>query len=121
MNELGPLSLMYSWQALICATACVGITRLFKTILNLTMGLEKRKANKWISQLLLPMFPVLVGGLYAALIPLRPEVLVEYAEANLDGAWAYVGYAGWGAACGQFATMLHGKLKDFLAGQKPES
>ena len=118
MGELGPLTLMYSWQALLCATACVGVTQLVKTLLDLTMGKEKRKANKWITRLVLPLTPILVGAIYAALVPLRPEALVEYAAEHINDGWQYVGYAGWGAACGQFSTMLHSKLKDFLTAQK---
>lgn len=111
---MGPLELMYGWQALLCACACVGVTQLVKTILNLTMGVEKRKANKWISQLVLPILPVLVGAGYALLVPLRPEALLEFTALHAQDGLAYVGFAGWGAACGQFSTMLHQKLKDFL-------
>ena len=111
---MGPLEMMYGWQALLCATAAVGVTSLVKTLLNLTMGVEKRKTNKWVSQLVLPTTPILVGAIYAMVIPLRPEVLMEYVAEHANDGWMYPAFAGWGAACGQFSTMLHQKLKDFL-------
>ncbi len=117
---MGPLEMMYGWQALLCATACVGVTKLVKTILDLTMGAEKRKANKWLNKVVMPLTPILVGAIYAALVPLRPEILHGYVEEHVTGAWTYLAYAGWGAACGQFATMLHQKLMDFLKHSKSE-
>lgn len=118
MEELGPLSLMYSWQALLCATAAFSVTRLVKAVMDVTIGREKRKTSPWISQVALPLVPVLIGALYAVVVPLRPQVLIDYSSANLSGFWSYVGYAGWGAACGQFSTMLHQKLKDFLQSKR---
>lgn len=111
---MGPLELMYSWQALLCAVACVSVTKAIKTVLDLSMGPEKRRANKWVSKLALPIAPVVIGLVYAMVVPLRPETLIEYAEAHLSGAWTHLGYAGWGAACGQFSTMLHQKAMDFI-------
>jgi hypothetical protein len=114
MEELGPLTLMYSWQALLCASGSAGATRLLKTTLNLTIGREQRKATPWLQTLALPVFPVLAGAVYAVVVPLRPEALVSYASAHLDDGTSWVGFAAWGAACGQFSTMLHQKLRDFV-------
>lgn len=120
MDNLGPLSLMYSWQALLCATACVGITRMVKTAIDLKMGKEKRKEKRWLNHFVLPMVPIMIGLLYGALVPLRPEVLIEYTAQHITSPWltALAGGA-WGAACGQFSTMLHQKLKDFLTAANP--
>lgn len=115
---MNPLEMMYSWQALLCAAACVSLTKLVKTVLDLSMGKEKRKANRWVTKLVLPMTPVIVGLVYAIVVPLRPEILLSYAETHLSGVWLYLGYAGWGAACGQFSTMLHGKAMDLLETSK---
>lgn len=121
MDELGPLSMMYSWQSLLCATAAVSMTTLLKRILDASMGDKKRKSNKWITQVLLPSIPVLIGALYAMLIPLRPEALMAYADLHLDSwYWELLGYGGWGAACGQFSSFLHGKTKDFLEAGKSQ-
>lgn len=133
MDSLGPLSLMYSWQALLCATACVGITQLVKTVIDIVYAKkvkdkagdklnakELRKDNVWLTRLVLPLIPILVGALYAMAVPLRPEVLVEYAQAHIEGRLPEVlAFAAWGAACGQFATMTHEKLKRFLKAASP--
>lgn len=117
---MGPLEIIYGWQALLCAAACYGLTKLVSTILDLTMGEEKRKANRWLSKVAMPVTPVVLGALWATLVPLRPDVIVEYAAAHLDGLWVTVAYAGWGGACGQFATMLHQKLLDFVKHARPQ-
>jgi len=117
---MGPLEMMYGWQALLCATACVGVTKLVKTILDLVVGAKKRKANRWLSKLVMPLTPIIIGAAYAALVPLRPEVLHEYVAAHAQGVWEYFAFAGWGAACGQFATMLHSKLLDFTQHSKAQ-
>lgn len=112
---MGPLELLYGWQALLCASACIGLTKLIKAIIDLSLSKEKRRANPWLNALVLPMVPVVLGAIYAVAIPLRPEVLLAYTKSQeLEGFLLYLAYAGWGAACGQFATTLHGKLKDFL-------
>ena len=112
-----PLELLYSWQALLCAAACVGVTKLVKTILNITMGEEKRKSNKWVSKVALPVTPIVVGAVYSMAVPLRPEVLSEYVSAQVSGAWVWLGYAGWGAACGQFSNFGYDRLREFLKGK----
>lgn len=133
MEHLGPLSLMYSWQALICATACVGVTQLAKTLIDILYrkkvkdqagdkehAREMRKDNAWLTRVVLPLIPILVGAVYAMVVPLRPEVLVEYTAEHVDGAGMQaLAFAAWGGACGQFATMLHQKLKDFLKAANP--
>lgn len=116
-----PLDLMYSWQALLCAAACVGVTKLVKTILDITMGEKKRKSNKWVSKVVLPVTPIVVGSVYAAAVPLRPEVLSEYVSANLTGAWVWLGYAAWGAACGQFSNFGYDRLREMLKGSDGSS
>lgn len=149
---MGPLELMYSWQALLCAAAAFGATQIVKRIIDViyekklveserkkirekakeqgvyrsppkgkepTDGELKRRVNPVVNRIVMPVVPVVVGAAYAMLVPLRPEVLIEYADEHLSGAWLYMGYAGWGAACGQFCTMLFDKLKDMLKQAKP--
>lgn len=144
---MGPLELMYSWQALLCAAAAFGVTQITKRIIEVIYekklveserqkirkkakeqgvyrstpkdkqpsdGELKRKVNPVLNRIVLPIVPVIVGIVYAMVVPLRPETLIEYADTHLSGAWLYLGYGGWGAACGQFSTMLFDKLKDIL-------
>lgn len=139
---MGPLELMYSWQALACAAASVGVTRLVKTIIGLVYlqrerkramkgpgpyrtaevkeaAKEARQANVWVTRVALPLTAIVTGAVYALLVPLRPEVLIEYVSEHLSGFWVYMAYLGWGGACGQFSTALHEKLKSFLKEAKP--
>ncbi len=110
MTDLGPLALMFSWQALLCAIACVGITKLPTMIIDRLMGKAKRQANWWLTHLLYPMIPILIGILYATLVPLRPEVLTEYVTKSTEGLWQLVAYAAWGGACGQFSQVIYDKM-----------
>jgi hypothetical protein len=113
---MGPLEMMYSWQALICATACVGLTQLTKAVLDVSMGAEKRKASRWLGVVVLPALPVVFGVGYAVLVPLRPEVLLGYINQHVQEGWAWqaAAFGAWGAACGQFATTLFDRLKAAL-------
>lgn len=119
--ESNPLALMYGWQPLLCAAAAVGVTKLVKTVLDLAMGTEARKASRIVSKIVLPLTPIVIGLLYGAFVPLRPEVLVDYVAEHVEGTFmTLVAFAAWGAACGQFSTMLHQKFMDFLQHGKPE-
>ncbi len=112
---MGPLELLYSWQAVLCAIACSGVTQLVKTVMDLTMGAKKRDGSRVLSKLVLPLMPIVVGGAYAAFVPLRPEVLIEHVTTHVGGAWQLVAYAAWGGACGQFADYLFSRAKKTLA------
>ncbi len=120
MDGLGPLEMMFSWQALLCASACVGLTKVPTTIVDVAMGKDKRKSNKWLSKVVFPMLPVVFGIVYASAVPLRPEVLIEYVNEHTTGFWQYIAYAGWGGACGQFSTTLYDKLLEFFRHGKSE-
>ncbi len=110
-----PLELLYSWQALLCAVAVVGLMKLITTIIDLTYGKAKRKGNKWLSALVLPVSTVLVGALWAMLVPLRPEVLIAFVTAHVDdGFFAVLSFGAWGGACGQFAQTLYDRANDLL-------
>lgn len=109
-----PLELMYGWQALLCAVACTGVAQLVKTILDLTMGAEKRKANRWVTRLVLPLIPIVAGMLYGLLVPFRPEALIAFVAEHADDAWGYLGYSVWGGACGQFSAYLYTHVKKLI-------
>lgn len=110
-----PIELLYSWQALLCAVACVGITQAVKASIDVAIGPERRKASKVLSQLVLPMAPIWVGVLYAIVVPLQPEVLDEYLTAKGPNVWARLaGLAAWGGACGQFSTYLYERVERLI-------
>lgn len=123
MDGLGPLELMYSWQALLCASACVGVTKIPTTAIDIAMGKEKRKANKWLTHFVFPMIPVLVGILYVCLVPLRPEPLTEFVDEHVHGfGWQLVAYGAYGAACGQFSQTIYDKfIQPFFDMRKPKA
>lgn len=111
--NLGPLEILFSWPSVIAAAAVVGIMATLTTVGSLTIPASFRQ-TKWYRKVILPVVTVLVGALYALVVPLRPEVLLEYAAEHLSGAWVYLGYMGWGAACGQFSQTIYDRLKDLL-------
>lgn len=125
-----PVEILYSWQALLVAITAAGLTQLIKTIYDIVhgqivakkaaekpagklskVGKAKRQANPWLNRIVFPIIPIVLGALIGALVPLRPEVLVEYVEGHVDGFWQYPVYAMWGAACGQFADYVFSKAK----------
>jgi hypothetical protein len=109
---MNPLDLIYCWQALLVAVACVGITQLAKTLIDSTMGKERRKDSVVLTRFVLPMMPIVVGVLVAVLIPVRPEVLIDYVSARVNNTWGELStYALWGGACGQFADYTFTKAK----------
>lgn len=129
-----PVEILYSWQALIVAITAAGLTQLVKTIYDIVIGQmaakraaqEKatyrdkpmkvgkavRQSSPWLNRVVFPIIPILLGALIGALVPLRPEVLVEYASTHIeDWFWQHTVFALWGAACGQFADYVFSKAK----------
>lgn len=141
---MGPLEMLYSWQALLCAAACVGVTQLVKAIIDTIYerkwakmdeaakkkaeeihakamkpkkgGTLARKQSFVVTRFVLPITPILVGFIYANVVPFRPEVLIEFVSEHVDGGWVWtaMGWGAWGAACGQFSTFLYDRLKKTL-------
>lgn len=109
---MNPLDILYSWPALLCVSACIGVTQAAKRALDVRLGEEARKASRPLSVFVLPTLPVAVGALYAVAVPLHPDALVAYlAEHGLDGWEETLSLAAWGAACGQFSTFLYERVE----------
>lgn len=112
---MGPLDILYSWQAILCALASNAGTQLLKSILDLKMSKEKRNASKRI-HILLQVSPLILGAVYAMIIPWLPEPMLDYlADHDFQGHRVLLGRAAWGAACGQFAAFIFDKVKGMLA------
>jgi hypothetical protein len=110
-----PLELLYSWQALLCAVACVGVTSMVKTAIDIRIGADRRKRSKVLSQLVLPMTPIWIGAAYAMAVPLHPEVLDAYLTAKgLDSFPRLAALCAWGGACGQFATYSYERVEGLI-------
>lgn len=128
-----PVEILYSWQAVLVALMTAGLTQLIKTLLDIYGGLkaaeetptvrdmakvgkEVRKRNLLLNRVILPAIPLVIGALIGAFVPLRPEVIIEYVEAHVQGLWQGIVYGAWGAACGLFADYLVTKIRDLYQG-----
>lgn len=128
---MGPIDILYCWEALLCAATCTGMTQLVKTIIDVAtgnaaeaatptvkdmvkVGKALRQRNIIVNRFVLPMTPIAVGALYALLVPARPAAILEYVAEHNIGWTAYLVYAAWGASCGQFADYIWTKVKDLV-------
>jgi hypothetical protein len=119
---MGPLELLYGWQALLCAFAANGVTQFVKTVLDLVIGKDERRSIRWLNRLMLPATPIILGAIYAMLVPWLPEPMTEYLAAhNIQGVSELIGRAAWGAACGQFAAFLFDRVKETLRATRGSS
>lgn len=119
------LNLFYSWQAILVTVACVGVTQLVKTIIDVVIA-RRRSTNRKsaaslrhqsmvLNRIILPLLPILVGFVVGMLVPFRPEVLTTYVEAKITDFWtAQLSYGFWGAACGQFSGFVYDKVRELL-------
>lgn len=111
-----PLDLLFSWQAILCAAACVGITQLVKTSIDVAIGASRRKRSRALSLFVLPMLPIWIGAAYALAIPMHPEVLGQYLTTQAIEGWPRaLSLAAWGGACGQFSTYVYERVERTLA------
>lgn len=114
-----PLDLIFSWQAILCATACVGITQLAKTSIDVAIGAEKRKRSRALSLFILPMLPIWIGATYALLVPMAPDVLTQHLDAQSVEGWPRaLSLAAWGGACGQFSTYVYERVERLIKGAR---
>jgi hypothetical protein len=112
---MGPLEMFIGWQALVVASIASPLTQVVKTVIDLMITKDRRQGNRVLSRLVMPALPVVFGALAAALLPIRPEVLIEYAAEHIEaGALQFAVYAAWGAACGQFAGTLFDRVREFV-------
>lgn len=114
----GPLELLYSGPSLLCSVAVVGVVRLVTAIIDVRIGVERRKANRILSKVVLPAVTVVLGGLYACLVPFRPDVLTVYVIEHAPNLWGYLAFFSWGGACGQFAQTLYDRVTDLAPKKK---
>jgi hypothetical protein len=136
--------MLYGWQAVLCALAASGVTQAVKTVIDIiyekrwdaldeerreklrarvkhgpssseSVAKVVRKQSIIVTRLVLPITPIVVGFVYANLVPLLPETLVEYVSDNdVSGFWLVMAKGAWGGACGQFANYLYDRAKKTL-------
>ena len=94
------------------------ITQFIKTVIDTAMGKEKRKANVWLTRVVLPAIPPVIGCLLGAFVPLRPEPLIEFVGEHLAGFDQTLAYAAYGTVVGQFSDYIYSKAKAFMVDLK---
>lgn len=131
------IGIFLSWQAVVLAVACVGIAQLVKTAIDVIkgrriaktvdksarkIGRELRQESLVLNRIVMPMVPIIVGAVFAAIIPLRPEFIVEYVTTHVSNPWlAALCYAVWGGACGQFSSHTYDKVREVYAAKQSSS
>jgi ABC-type molybdate transport system permease subunit len=126
---MNPLELLYSWHGILIACMVVGLTQLLKSSLDVAwgkfdetptptmgearkVGEELRRKNVILNRVIMPVAPLVIGFLLAILIPVHPEVLIEYVNEHVAKTWQhYMIFGAWGAACGSFADYTFSKAK----------
>lgn len=115
---MNPLDFLYSWQSLFLAVVISTMTQSFKCLVEGLIerysggsGSAKRKASL-ANTTLLPLFPLLLGGLIGRFLSIRPEYLVRYVNDNHASTAVY---AMWGASVGQFSDYLYQRAKRIMA------
>lgn len=120
-DPASPLTLFYSWQALALAAVVSGLMQSVKAGIETHLerrsgtgasGRDLRQGNARLNDVVLPAAPLVLGAVVAAVVPVRPEALVEYA--SHQGGRAFLVYALWGAVVGQFSDYLYQRFKKFL-------
>jgi hypothetical protein len=116
--DLGPLAILYCWQGCVLALAVITGTHGVKAVIDYKLGgKEERQKRLFFNSLVLPATPILLGALLAVVIPLWPEMLIEYLKTHAIEGWkAKAAYAGYGAAVGQFADYVWCRYSSVLDG-----
>ncbi len=125
---MNPIEVLYSWQSVVLAVAVAGLVQAIKTTLDTALGAappgrkpettdrraaratgrEIRKQSALLTRIILPLLPIIIGAVLAMIVPLRPDILTEYAKTHGEN----VGIYGlWGAAMGQFADYIYQQAK----------
>lgn len=110
-----PIEIFYCWQALVVALMVYMLTQLVKTILPIVYNPKTEKGKTLLKRAIMPSIPPILGFLGSALLPLHPEVLNAYVDANVH-VWVEKAliFGAWGAAVGQFADYIYSKISKFL-------
>lgn len=118
---MGPLDLFFGIAPLLLAGIIWMLVQLLKAGIDYRLGREKRREKVWLTRIVLPAIPPVLGFAIAMFLPLRPESLVDFASrAELSDWQARAVYGAWGAAVGQFADYLYSKLKSFIQDTRPQ-
>lgn len=113
---LGPLAALLALPTLIMAVVVYVATQGIKTAIDIKMGgTAKRKLNPYLSRVVLPTVPLVLGFLYGAFVPFRPAAITEYVSGHPGSSMVLVGGM-FGVVVGQFADYIYGKITKGMQG-----
>ena len=118
MDDLGPLSIVLELQTYVAAVVIYVATHFVKVSIDLahgTNGTEKRKLNPWLSRVALPVVPLVLGFLYGAFVPFRPDTIEEYVATHEASSMVWVGGM-FGIVIGQFSDYIYTKISKGVKG-----
>lgn len=109
MEDLGPLSMLLSWQTLILALIIATLTSGSKTLIDvLAGGTENRKGKPVLSELVVPAMPMVIGSCLGCVLPIYPDILIEYAAEHSSP--IYVIGAAYGFVVSLFSDWLYQRV-----------
>ena len=83
MDDLGPLSMLLSWQTLVLAMVISVSTSAMKTLIDIVVGgTEKRKHKPLFKEVIIPGLPGVFGIIFGALLPIQPDELIAYVQTH---------------------------------------
>lgn len=120
---MNPIEIFYCWQSIVAVVVIYSVTQLVKVAIT-------RAAGRWLDtparrlawkRYVMPAVPPVIGFLYGASIPLRPDVLDAYVAARVYAGWtAALCYGAWGLAMGPVADYLYSKITDAIRQKRVE-
>lgn len=116
------------WQSILLCIVVYMLTQLVVVVIDIRLagakgkasivrkiGMERRKEDPWLSLVVLPALPPIIGFLIAVNIPLRPELIISYVETHVTS-YGFMIYGFWGAVCGQLSSSAYDKVRDIISG-----
>jgi len=116
MEELGPLTIVVELQTYVAAVVIYVVTHLIKASIDIAAGgTANRKLNPWLSQIALPSVPLVLGFLYGAFVPFRPDTIEQYVATHESASMVIVGGV-FGIVIGQFSDYIYNRINKGIKG-----
>jgi len=115
---LGPFAALLALPSMVMAVVIYVATQALKTAIDIQAGgTDARKLNPYLSRIVLPMTPLVLGFLYGAFVPFRADVINEYVSSHDGSSMVLVGGM-FGVVVGQFSDYIYGKMTKGMKGFK---
>jgi hypothetical protein len=126
MPDLGPLNVFICWQTILFSIGISLISGGIKSTIDyfigksylkeeldgneteVSVGKEIRKSSRFLTRVLMPSVPLLIGAILALFVPLIPDLLVAYIKTVKNG-WLVLMF--YGATCGVVADYVYNHYK----------